>query len=390
MKLIAEEDLDWMRDPDNEVYFYFFVSYLEARKGGKRKTFDEHKFEVNDFENLYLLVESIKKGVYKPMRGTAHVVFNPVIREIFAASFRDRVVHHFIYMMIYDWWDRHFIYDSYSGREGKGTKLGYERLQHHIRSAMRTGKKVYVITMDIQGFFMSLDRKRLYKRAMWGLDKQFEGNKGLMYSMLKFCLREVIMDDPVKGARLKGWPEDWRYMPDNKSLLKQPKGVGIVIGNLTSQLLSNIYLDMLDRYIHSTLKYKRYGRYVDDFYILVTEDELPRALTDVKSIERFLRTLKLTLHPRKTRVQPVNNGVPFLGVVVYPNVIHPGKRLIKNARTAFYKYAHGAHNEDTLVSYVGHMKNMKHYKCLYGICESVGLPLDFWGKFEKTGTRVLE
>ena len=240
MKLVADDDLDWLRDPENELYFYFFVAYLEARKGGKRNTFDEHKFEINEFENVHLLVQSIRHRVYEPMRGTAHVVFNPVIREIFAAQFRDRVVHHFIYMMIYDWWDRHFLYDSYSCREGKGTKMGYERLQHHIRSAMRTGKKVYVITMDVQGFFMSLDREKLYKRAVWGLDQQFKDNKGMMYDVLKFCLKKVIMDDPVKGARLKGWPRDWRYLPDNKSLLKQPKGSGIVIGNFTSQLLSKI------------------------------------------------------------------------------------------------------------------------------------------------------
>ena len=387
MKLVADDDLDWLRDPENELYFYFFVAYLEARKGGKRNTFDEHKFEINEFENVHLLVQSIRHRVYEPMRGTAHVVFNPVIREIFAAQFRDRVVHHFIYMMIYDWWDRHFLYDSYSCREGKGTKMGYERLQHHIRSAMRTGKKVYVITMDVQGFFMSLDREKLYKRAVWGLDQQFKDNKGMMYDVLKFCLKKVIMDDPVKGARLKGWPRDWRYLPDNKSLLKQPKGIGIVIGNLTSQLLSNIYLDQLDRYIHFTLGYKHWGRYVDDFYIVVTEDELPKALEDIENIRRFLKTLKLTLHPHKTRVQPAKNGVAFLGVVVYPNVIYPGKRLIKNTRTAFYKHAHGAHNEDSLISYVGCMKNIKHHKCLSNICKSVGLPAEYWKNFVETGTR---
>ncbi|MBR0424283.1 RNA-directed DNA polymerase [Candidatus Saccharibacteria bacterium] len=385
MKLVANEDLDWLRDPENRVYFYLYTAYLEARKGGKRKTFDEHKFEVNEFENLLLLMKAIMFKEYRPLRGTAHVIFNPVLREIFAAAFRDRVVHHFIYMIIYDWWDRHFIYDSYSCREGKGTELGIKRLQHHIRSVSATGKQVYVVKMDIQGFFMSLDRRKLYKQALWGLDLQFEGHKGLTYHIVKFCLCQVVMDDPVKGVRRKGWPENWKKMPDTKSLFKQLPGIGIVIGNLTSQLLSNIFLDMLDRYIKFVLGYKHYGRYVDDFYIVVTKEELPKVLADVENIRRFLRRIGLRLHPKKFSVQPAKNGVPFLGAVVYANVIHPGKRLKANARKAFYKYAHGAHNEVSLVSYVGYLKHMKHYKCLCEICESVGLPREYWKNFEKLG-----
>ena len=90
------------------------------------------------------------------------------------------------------------------------------------------------------------------------------------------------MDDPCRDVRRKGWPQDWRNVPDAKSLFKQPAGVGIVIGNLTSQLLSNIYLDQLDRFVTQTLGWKAYGRYVDDFYIVVAEEDLPRVLKDVE------------------------------------------------------------------------------------------------------------
>lgn len=386
MRLKTLEEADWLRDVENRLYFYFYVAYLEARKGGKRTTFDEHKFEVNEFENLLFLTRAIMMNRYKPLRGTAHVVFNPVIREIFAAAFRDRVVHHFVYMMIYDWWDRHFIYDSYSCREGKGTLMGIQRLQHHIRSASCNGKKeVWVITLDIQGFFMSLNRKKLYERAVWGLDQQYAGNKGMMYRLIKYCLYEIIMDDPVKGAKLKGWPRDWRHLPDSKSLLKQPHGIGIVIGNLTSQLLSNIFLDQMDRYIRFDLGYKHYGRYVDDFYIVVPREDLPRAVSDIAAIERYLKRLGLVLHPRKRSVQPASHGVKWLGAVVYKDVIHPGKRLKRNARKAFYEYSRGRGSVDQLVSYVGHLKYMKHYKFLCGACEGVGLPREFWRRFADFG-----
>lgn len=384
MKLKSKSDDDWLRDFRNFLYFELLSSYMEARKGGKRATFDEHKFEINLYENLVTLLNSILEKKYLPSRGTAHIIYNPVIREIFAAPFRDRIVHHWIYTVIYDWWDKHFIFDSYSCREGKGTLMGIQRLQHHIRSASynRT-KEVYVITLDVQGYFMSLDRKKLYKRALWGLDRQFRGHKGVMYHLVKYCLYQIIMDDPVKGVKKKGWPHDWRYLPPTKSLFNQPKGVGIVIGNLTSQLLSNIFLDQLDRYVKFELGYKHYGRYVDDFYIVVTHEQLSQAMRDIKAIEKYLKRIGLTLHPLKRHVQPARNGVAFLGAVIYMDAIHPGKRLKKNARKAFREYAMGKGKTDSLISYVGHMKYMKHYKVLSDICEDVGLPGDFWQRFEK-------
>ncbi len=384
MRLRSDEDSEWLRKFPDQLYFFLYISYLEARKGGKRKTFDEHKFEVNDFENLLILRDCLLELKYKPSRGTAHIIFNPVMREIFAAAFRDRVVHHLVYILIYDWWDRRFIYDSYSCREGKGTLFGIKRLQHHIRSVSYNGtKEVYVITLDVRGYFMSLDRKMLYKRAMWGLDRQYKGHKGVMYMILKFCLHEIIMDNPVKGVKRKGWPKDWRYLPPTKSLFYQPPGIGIVIGNLTSQLLSNIYLDQLDRYVKFDLGYKHYGRYVDDFYLVVPREKLTEAMQDVKAIERFLKRIGLTLHPLKRHIQPASSGVAFLGAVVYPYAIHPGKRLIRNTRRAFYEHAAGRHNEITLISYVGHMKHMKHYKVLCKICKDVGLSGEYWRRFEK-------
>ena len=386
MKLKNKDDELWLRDFENFLYFELYTSYLEARKGGKRKTFDEHKFEINLFENLKRLHKVILNKKLVPLRSTAHIIYNPVIREIFAAPFRDRVLHHLIYSVIYDWWDRHFIYDSYSCREGKGTLEGIKRLQHHIRSVSYNGKEeVYVITLDIKGYFMSLDRKKLYQRAVWGLDRQFKGHKGVMYELVKFSLHQIIMDNPVKGVRRKGWPYDWKSLPDSKSLFTQPPGVGIVIGNLTSQLLSNIYLDQLDRYVRFELSYKHYGRYVDDFYIVVPKRCLKRATRDIEAIARFLKRIGLKLHPNKVHIQPARNGVAFLGVVVYPDAIHPGKRLVKNAKKAFYDYTQGKHNEITLISYVGHMKYTKHTKVLSDICKSVGLSHDFWRRFEKMG-----
>lgn len=374
----------WLEKYQNRLFFEIYVAYLYARRGGKRGTFDEHKFEIFEFLNLYNLMETIADKVFVPARGVAHIIYNPVIREIFAAAFRDRVVHHWIYNLIYDWWNERFIEDSYSCREGKGTLKGILRLQEQIQEVEKKyNERAWVIKLDIQGYFMSIDRKVLYKLAMEGLNEQFKNNYGVTYELAKFCLHEIIFDDPVEGVTKRGWPYDWRKLPDTKSLLKQLPGIGIVIGNLTSQLLSNIYLHQLDMFVTKKLGWEYYGRYVDDFYIIAPESRIDLAWADLSKIEEFLeRKLKLTLHPDKRSKQPVDRGVAFLGAVVYPAAIQPGKRLKRRARKAFYDFANGKATIETVISYIGHMKYMKHYKFLIGLCEEVGLPKDFWKQYD--------
>jgi len=386
MKIIPKnnEGIKWLEKYQNQLLFELYIAYLYARKGGKRGTFDEHKFEIFQFLNLYNLMETIVKKEFYPSRGVAHIIFNPVIREIFAAAFRDRVVHHWIYNLIYDWWNERFIFDSYSCREGKGTLLGVLRLQEQINEVEKKyGETAWIIKLDIQGYFMSIDREILYKLAIKGLDEQFDSNHGCTYEFAKFCLHEIIFDDPCDGVIKRGWPYDWRNLPPTKSLLRQLPGIGIVIGNLTSQLLSNIYLNELDKYITKELGWEYYGRYVDDFYIVVPESLHLKAWDDIEKIEKFLRKeLRLTLHPYKRSMQPSSRRVAFLGAVVYPGAIHPGKRLKKRNRKALHDFAKGKASMETIISYVGHMRYMKHHKFLSGVCEEVGLPLDFWRQYE--------
>lgn len=382
MKLLNKEDKHWMRGFEENLLFQLFVAYLQARRGGKRGTFDEHKFEMYDIENLLRLRDAILSKTYNPSRGTAHIIHNPVIREIFAAAFWDRVVHHFIYNMVYDWWDKHFIYDSYSCREGKGTLFGAKRLAHHIQAVTKNyTREAYVIKLDIQGYFMSLPRQKLYERAIWGLDQQFKDHKGKMYELLKFLWAQTIFDDPCRGVKKKGWPNDWKDLPDSKSLFKQKSGVGIVIGNLTSQLLSNIYLDQLDRYVTKVLGWKHYGRYVDDFYIVVTEEEKERAIADIALIESFLKGLGLTLHPHKQYIQPVSRGVSFLGIVVYPGRMHPGRRVIKNARKAFCEVAQEVRDVESVVSYLGHMRHTSSRKIISELFKESGLDSERFAEY---------
>ena len=351
-----------------------YLAYLEARKGGKRRTHDEHDFEINLFPNLRYLSQDILDKTYYPLRSTAHIITRPVIREIFAAPFRDRIVHHLLFGSVYDWWDNHFIYDSYSCRLDKGVLFGIRRLDHHIRSASENYKyKVFVFKLDIQGYFMSLPRVELYQRAIWGLDQQFKDNKRKReYDILKFLWQRTIMDDPVKGARKKGDLDAWQFLPASKSLFNQPAGQGIVIGNLTSQLLSNIYLDQLDRFITLDLGYKHYGRYVDDFFVVVREDQLGQLKRDIFAIEEYLKLIGLTLHPKKRLLKESKYGIPFLGATIYHDHIVPGERLVKNAKQALKEVVSGKRTIDSIPSYMGHFKYFNSYNILKEIFAETG------------------
>lgn len=362
-----EDVLRWLKSSEkNLLKSELYVAERMARIGGKRKTYNTHGFEVYLDENIERLTEMLYYQEYKPSRGIAYIINNPVKREIFAAPYVDRVVHHWSVDTINPWWDRRMNAGASSCRVGKGTSYGIELLDKHIRQASHSFKEpVYVIKLDISGYFMHIDRSILLERVMWGLDRQFEGNYGKRYRTIKHVLEQIIMDDPIEGVKMRGSYEDWRDLPADKSLFAAPEGQGLVIGNVSSQVLSNIYLDPLDRFVTMELGYKYYGRYVDDFYIVVTEAQLPQAKRDIKTINNFLHGLSLWLNKKKTRTIPFWHGVPFLGMVNKSGIIMPDKRLSKNYKRAVYDYIAGVENEESVMSYIGMMKNYNSWKVIF-------------------------
>lgn len=373
----------------NFLLHELWQAYDTARKG-KKRTIDEHRFELNAMEDLINLRDCIIRRYYKPSRGVAFIVHDPVTREIVAAPFRDRVVHHFLFNICADWWDRRFIVDSYACRKNKGTLFGQKRLLHHVRQVTNNyNTSAFAVKLDIQGYFMSLNHQKLYNRILWGLDQQFFRNtkpdlynnirchpddKIALYQILKYLWREVIFDRPMQDIIIRGQRSDWRQLPKSKSLFNQPPGQGIVIGNLTSQLLSNIFLDQLDRFITFDLGYKHYGRYVDDFYIIVPNPNRAQLLRDVEVIRKYLKSeLGLTLHPKKQYKQEVTKGIPFTGAVIYPGFIVPGKRIRRNCYRAAYQVATGRKdNLDGLISRMGHIKHLNSQKFLKELFDYYG------------------
>ena len=340
------------------LYDQLFHAYLDARKN-KRGTEDEHKFEINAIENIRILVHDILDREYHPSPGIAFIVLYPVVREVFAAPFRDRVVHHFIYNMVAWWWDTRFIEDSYSCRPGKGTLCGVKRLDHHMRSVSNDyHDEAYIIKLDVTGYFMSLTHDLLYERALWGLERQFV-NGGELFRILRYLWYEIIYDDPTDNVKLVSPIEHWDLVPASKCIGCQKPGKGIVIGNLTSQLLSNIFMDQADRFIKYHLGYNHYGRYVDDFYIAVPAYQYMQAKRDVSVVESYLEeNLQLRLHPNKRLYRRVDQGIPFLGTVVYPHKLYPDERFRNNFKAAMWKYQRGGASYEQIASFVGHMTHL--------------------------------
>ena len=312
---------------DQQLLLDLFRAYFDTRKN-KRSTANALAFEV-DYENkLFTLYEEIINRKYRIGKSICFIVYKPVQREIFAADFRDRIVHHLIFNCINQIFDKHFIRDSYSCRVGKGTSEGVRCADHFIRSCSENYKRdCWILKLDIQGYFMSMDRNILYKKIKDRLT--IIKNPEFDIDLILYLIYEVIFNDPTKNCHIKGKKKDWKGLPKTKSLFFSQKDQGFPIGNLTSQLFGNIYLDELDHFVREGLNMEYYGRYVDDMIFVHFDKEILKSI--IPKIKNFLQEeLGLSLHPKKIYLQNFKKGVYFLGVFIKPYRIYIGKRTKQN------------------------------------------------------------
>lgn len=303
---------------------------LEAYYGcrrNKRNTMNALSFEVDYELELIALRDEINSGSYVPGRSVAFIVDKPVKREIFAADFRDRVVHHLIINKLNPLFEREFIYDSYACRVGKGTLFGINRLDTFIRRCSQNySRDCYVLKLDIRGFFMHINARWLFSRLSDFIDAEYVGADS---AMLKNLCEIVLMNKPSENCVIRGKPSDWDGLPKDKSLFYSPVDCGLPIGNLSSQVFANFYLNNFDHFVKHDLGMKYYGRYVDDFVLVHESREHLTLLIPV--IRNFLaKELALELHPKKIYLQHYSHGVRYLGAVVKPNRMYVGKRTKGN------------------------------------------------------------
>ena len=303
-------------------------AYLDARRHKRSKPYLQN-FERYSDENLSSLCNELWQRCYYPHPSTCFIITDPKQREVFAAQFRDRIVHHLYYNYVHEMLERTFIHDSYSCIKHRGTHYGISRLERHIRrESQNYTVPCYVLKMDIRGYFMHIDRQRLLDITLRQLRTMSSHKVGggrvgrwadyVDMGFVEYLTRVIIMQNPTVGCRRHGSLLSWHGLPADKSLFNSPEGCGLPIGNLTSQLFSNVYMNELDQYVKRQLHCSHYGRYVDDFYIVSADRQWLCTLQ--KPIAAFLRSqLGLEVNNGKTVVRDVRQGVEFLGAYLKPH-----------------------------------------------------------------------
>lgn len=306
---------------------------------GKRNRLPVARFAAEMDKRLVEIKQALETGTWQPGVHRQFFVYDPKFRSIAAPPFADRVVHHAICNIIEPMFEHRFIFDSYACRVDKGAHLAIHRLQKFLRKK----RAVYALKCDISKFFASIN-----------------------HVVLRRIIRQTVHDPKlleILDRIIAG------YSP------------GIPIGNLTSQLFANVYLDRLDHFIKEELRIKYYLRYMDDFVIL---GENKAGLTKtLAAVRTFLTdTLKLTLHPRKVQLFPTYLGVDFVGYVVFPdhvllrpkNVRHFAKKLRKQQKNLALGKITPKEFEESVRSWIAHAGHADTFGLRRKLFASANLP----------------
>ena len=309
------------------LLFDLYVAFFEARRHKASESY-VMAYERNLHTNLVALRDALFERLYCPKPSICFVIHDPKTREIFAADFEDRIVHHLYYDYTHEMYERTFIHDTYSCIKGRGTHYGVDRLSMHIRQESQNyTEDCYVLQVDISGYFVNINRNILYDECVGTIGKMAKRRihrsspvtweKRVDIDFVLYLTRAIVLLDPTKNCVRVCDASEWESVPANKLMANSPDDCGLPIGNLTSQLFSNVFLNIFDQYVKRVLRCKHYGRYVDDSYIVSADREYLLSLVPV--IESFLlNRLQLRINKGKTKITNVRHGVKFLGAFVKP------------------------------------------------------------------------
>jgi retron-type reverse transcriptase len=284
---------------------------------GKHRHGDIALFEMRLMDNLLALHRDLKNKTYTHGPYRAFVVQDPKRRDIHKATVRDRVLHHLLYRTLYPYFDQHFIHDSYSCRLGKGTHRALDRFRAFGRKVSRNHTRTcWILKGDVKKFFASID-----------------------HATMQTILRHHIEDQNILALLAR---------VINSFEAPGHPGVGLPLGNLTSQLLVNVYMNEFDQYAKHSLGAQHYIRYGDDFvFFHGDKNHLEKLLPLIRTF--LSETLQLSLHPDKVFLQTLASGVDFLGWVHFPN----HRVLRTTTKKRMFRRIAERPSEQTIQSYLG-------------------------------------
>lgn len=283
------------------------IAYLDCCRH-KRGTDSALAFDLQLERNLTGLHADLVSGLYRPGRSICFVVTRPKPREVWAADFRDRIVHHLLYNKVGPRFEAGFIADSCACIAGRGTLYAANRLEHHVRSVTQNwNKPAWYLKCDLANFFVAIKKPVLRKQLLEKIPEAWWKN----------LTETILFHDPRLDVDVRCPPALLRLVPPHKSLFNAPANTGLPIGNLSSQFFANVYLNALDQHAKHSLRARRYVRYVDDFIMLHESTSwLSAALAD---ITQFLpERLHARLNPTKTILQRIDRGIDFVGHIIKP------------------------------------------------------------------------
>lgn len=361
---------------------YRFAAVYEgyrACRRRKRGTAAAQRYELRLLDHLLDTAEALQSRQYAPSRSLCFVARLPKAREIHAADYRDRVVHHVLVPRLEALFEPVFIHDLYSNRRGKGIHAAVARLGSFMRGVSDNGQvRAHFLQLDIRSFFVTIDQAILFALINRRLKKSVTAGRidSATAWDLSWLTRVLLKQDFRAETRLCCSASEWQRVPEYKRLTAAPPGKGLPIGNLTSQFFANVYLNELDQFIKHRIKARYYLRYVDDFILL---DPDPARLLDWREqIQNFLATqLALALKPGD-RARQVSEGANFLGYIVRPHYRLARRRVVGHLRerlAAFARVHVGAESlslpsaardtlRATLASYLGHFAHANTHRLL--------------------------
>ena len=336
-------------------------AYYDCRKR-KRRTASAVVYEMEYESNLIALRDRINTRTYTPGKSICFVVTRPRYREVFAASFEDRIVHHYIALRLEPLFEQVFSPRTFNCRKGKGQLYGIKMLKKDIKGCSKNyTADCYIMKLDLKGFFMSIDKKMLAAMIDEFILQYYKGED---IDDLRYLCQVVVLHEPEKNCERHSPVHYWDHLPPDKSLFTNGEGKGVAIGNLFAQLFANFLLNVLDWYIEE-LDITYHGRYVDDFYGIHEKKEV--LLKAVQPIRDKLAEYGLRLNEKKFYLQHYTKGVEFTGAVVKPYRTYCCNRSVTNAIAAVRRLNRAKnlreilHAVSSLNSYLGLLRQHNEY-----------------------------